>query len=70
MKYRYLRNNIVGFKHGEVVVDDIEGVNQQFLEHFQDRFQEKFPKRPLLEGVSFNELYDVDRDGLEDSFTI
>lgn len=38
MKSRFCHNNIVGLKQKGIVVDDVAGVKQLDIEHFQDLF--------------------------------
>lgn len=69
-KFRLCRNNIVGLKQGGIIVDDVAGVRQLAIEHFQNRFWEKFTNNLLLEEVYFNKLSQATSAGLENSFSM
>ncbi|XP_058768344.1 uncharacterized protein LOC131642077 [Vicia villosa] len=70
MKLRFRRNAIIGFKQGAEMVEDVVGVKSVAVEHFKDRFQEKLINRPVLDGVTFNELLPMEAASLEEPFTM
>lgn len=70
MKSRFSRNDIIGLKVGEILTQDVKGIKQLALNHFQERFHEPFSTRLNLVGVPFNELSRDDKNALELPFSL
>lgn len=47
----------MGLKLGEDVIGDVEGIKLLAFNHFKQRFQEPISNRPKLDGVTYNELF-------------
>lgn len=47
----------MGLKLGEYVIEDVEGTKLFAFNHFKQRFQEPISNRPKLDGVTYNELF-------------
>ncbi|XP_058765712.1 uncharacterized protein LOC131639232 [Vicia villosa] len=69
MKERRSKNHICSLNTSDGVVESVGGVKEVVRGHFEHKFKEFFPNRPLLEGVLVNSLSVEDRDSLEVPFS-
>lgn len=65
MRRRIRRNTICGLDTPLGRLSKVDDIKHEVKFHFEDIFKELIPLRPLLEGIHFNQILNVDKVALE-----